>query len=238
MNTRITTIALTLACLAATGNVLADCGASGTIAGTRKAFNDGLRFERAGNITSAFAAYIAAQEADLRAEPGRSRCRASRRHAGVAPGQRRRKEGRLPESLRLLRHGRTVRRCGSRADGAGTRAGRTTRTSSARPVRCSTHVRCRHSRATTGFSSPSRARISRIRRTSPRCWQCPPTASHARSRRKPRLSTSSICANTLQRIQSRPDDLTDFEAMQAWGSAQQAFAQKWGDDRLKSRAMN
>jgi hypothetical protein len=37
----------------------------------------------------------------------------------------------------------------------------------------------------------------------------------------------------VQVIQSRPDDPTDFDALQASANVQQAFAQKWGQDRLK-----
>ena len=232
MNTRITTIALALACLAATGNVLADCGASGTIAGTRKAFNDGLRFERAGNITCRVRRVHRCAGADLRAEPGRSRCRASRRRAGVAAGQRRRKEGRLPESLRLLRHGRTVRRRGSRADGADTRA-------AGRPAHVQQGPRGARRTYAAGIPEQQQDSARHHGRVSAGSEEPRRGAGNARQgvarafAKEAEAFNEQYLREYVARVQSRPDDLTDFEAMQAWGSAQQAFAQKWGDDRLE-----
>jgi hypothetical protein len=232
MTSRILTTLISISCLAAAGTALADCGASGTLAGTRKAYQSGQQLERAGNASAAFAAYIEAQEPTC--EPNPIEIDAARRAAALALplGAAAEKNGDFEHAFRYYEDGGQY----AAADRALMKWVR------ARPDDPSVFAQARETldaRTLPAFENNNQVRLSITGAYQPdprnlaEVLAMPAKGAERAFAQEAQAFDEQYLREYVQVIQSRPDDPTDFDALQASANVQQAFAQKWGQDRLK-----
>jgi hypothetical protein len=233
MASRILKTTLLLSGLAIAGNAVADCGASGTLAGTRKAWENGQQLERAGNAAAAFGAYIAAQEPTC--EPNPIETDAARRAAALALplGKAAEKSGDYEKAFYFYEEG-----------GQYAAADRALMTwLRARPDEPRVFAKARETldaRTLPAFENNNQARLSVTDAYQPdprnlaEVLGMPARGVERAFAKEAEAFNEQYLREYVQLIQSRPEDLADFEAVQESMSAQQAFAQKWGDDRLEA----
>lgn len=226
MNPIISNSIVALLSLGATGNAFASCTADSTPAETQRAYVNGQKFERAGDIEDAFAAYLGAQ-ADT-CEPNPVAAQAARRAADLAVrlGSAAEKKGDYQKAFDLYDAGGQYT-AADRALMAWVRAN---------PDDPWVFTKVREAldyRALPAFQSNNeiRLRATGAYRPDPKNMaevQAMPAQGVQRALQKEAAAFSEeYLRGFVQQVQSRPDDPTDFAATQAWMNSQQSFLQKW-----------
>jgi hypothetical protein len=225
-------IALAIVTSVAATNALADCGASGTLAGTRTAYNQGLQLEKSGNLQGAFDRFIAAQEATCEANP--IEVDAARHAAALASelGAAAEKSGEFERAFDIYDAGGRYA-ASDRALMALVRA---------KPDEPRVYEKARSvldNRTLPAFASNQKIQLSITGNYVPdpknlaEVLAMPPKAVERAFQKEAAAFNETYLREYVQLIQSRPDDASDFEAMQTAMERAQAFKQKYPQELLE-----
>jgi hypothetical protein len=231
---KLSLIAIALGSLAWTASTLADCPLEGTPQDRRKTFDRGQQLERAGDLDRAFHVYVAAQEPIC--DPNPVEAEAAKRAAPLALklGAAVEKSGKLEEAFDLYDAGGQYA-AADRVLMASVRAN---------PDIPGTYTRARQVldyRALPAFASNNSVRlgVTGAYRPDPKHLQevlaMPPKGVERALQKEAAAFNEQYLREYMQLIQSRPENLTDFAALQSYGNAHQALIQKWGDPLKLSR---
>ncbi|MFL6575789.1 MAG: hypothetical protein ACJ8MR_04190 [Povalibacter sp.] len=226
MKTKLSIAVLAVLCLGAATTVLADCAADSTVAQTKQRYVKAQQLESAGNLEAAFGAYVGAQ--DYTCEPNPVEAAAAQRAAALASklGAVAEKSGNFEKAFHIYNDGGQYA-AADRALMAWVRANpddpsvfKTAREAfdyrSLPAFAANNKVRL----GVTGAYQPDSKNIAEV-------LAMPEKGAERAFRNEVSLFNEDFLRAYVQRIQARPDDATDMAAVQAYASAQQAFAQKW-----------
>jgi hypothetical protein len=225
------TLAAILTCAAVT-NAFADCGASATPASTRKAYNQGLQQEKAGDLQAAFYSFVAAQEATCEANPIESD--AARHAAALAL-----KLGAAAEKSADYERAFDIYDTGGQYAAADRALMSLVR---AQPDDPRVYNKARSAfdyRTLPAFASNQKVQLSITGTYLPdpknmaEVLAMPPKAVERAFKKEAAAFNETYLREYVQLIQSRPDDPTDLDAMQAALERATALAQKYPQDLLK-----
>lgn len=226
MNSIISGSILALLCLGATGNAFASCAAESTPAQAQRAYVNGQKFERAGDIDDAFAAYLDAQADTCDPNPVAAQAARSAGALALRLGSAAEKKADYRKAFDLYDAGGQYT-AADRALMAWVRANPDdpwifTKVREAFDYRTlpafqsNNEIRLR----ATGAYRPDPKNIAEV--------QAMPAQGAQRALQKETAAFSEeYLRGLVQQVQSRPDDQTDFAATQAWINSQQSFLQKW-----------
>jgi hypothetical protein len=215
------------------GNAFADCSADYTVRDTQRFHSEAQKLEQAGNASGAFAKYVVAQSYTCETNP--VEMDAARRAAALALplGAAAEKKGDLQRALDIYDSGghyaaadrvlmSLVR---SRSDDPAifTQA-REVFEYRALPAFASNHQVLL---GITGTYRPDPKNMAEV-------MAMPAIGAQRALQKEATLFNEQYLRDSVQLVQSRPDDPTDTDAMQRAVSAQQAFMQKYANDPLKA----
>src|SRR5262245_49811470 len=224
-------IIVALACAAAT-NAYADCGASGTLAGTRAAYNQGLQLEKAGNLQGAFDRFVAAQEATCEANPVEVD---AARHAATLALQ----LGAAAEKRGAFERAFDIYDAGGQYAASDRALMALVRAKADEPRVYEKARSVFDYRGLPAFASNQKIQLGITGAYTPdpknlaEVLAMPPKAVERAFKKEGAAFDEAFLREYVQLIQSRPDDPTDMEAMQTAIERAQAFAQKYPQDLLK-----
>jgi hypothetical protein len=225
-------LSVVLVLASAANQAYADCGASGTLAGTRAAYNQGLQLEKAGNLQGAFDRFVAAQEATCEANPIETD--AARHAAALAL-----KLGAAAEKSGDYERAFDIYDAGGQYAAADRALMSLVRAKADEPRIYEKARSVLDYRAMPAFASNQKIQlgITGVYAPDPKnlaeVLAMPPKAVERAFKKEAAAFDEAYLREYVQMIQSRPDDPTDFEAMQVAMERAQAFAQKYPQDLLK-----
>ena len=223
-------IALVLACAAA--QVHADCGASGTVAGNRAAYNQGLQLEKSGNLQGAFDRFVAAQEATCEANPVEVD---AARHAATLALQ----LGAAAEKRGDFERAFDIYDAGGQYAASDRALIALVRAKADEPRVYEKARSVLDYRSLPAFAANQKVQLGITGAYTPdpknlaEVLAMPPKAVERAFKKEAAAFDETFLREYVQLIQSRPDDPTDMEAMQTAMERAQAFAQKYPQDLLE-----
>jgi hypothetical protein len=223
MNFKTPALLLTLACAGLMNQAHADCAADATIADTQRAYAKAQQFEREGNKAAAFANYVAAQEATCEANPVETA--AAKRAAALALtlGAAVERQGNFERAFEIYDSG-----------GQYTAADRVLMAwVRSQPDSRSVFEKARQEldyRALPAFQSNNAVRLSVTAAYHPNplhlaeVLAMPGIGAQRALQKEMAAFNEQYLRDYMRLIQTRPDDLTDGDAMESFMNAQQEFS--------------
>jgi hypothetical protein len=236
MKTRISLAIIAVLCLGVTHPSFADCAADSTVAETKQRYAKGQQLERAGDLQNAFQSYVAAQ--DYTCDPNPVEGVAAQRAAALALtlGATAEKNGNHEKAFRIYDDGGQYA-AADRALMAWVRAN---------PDSPSVFATARQAfdyRSLPAFAANNKVRLGVTGSYQPdpksiaEVTAMPAKGAERALQAEIGMFNEEFLRAYVQQVQSRPEDTTDFAAVQAFGTSQQAFARKWqqyaGEEPLK-----
>ncbi|HKE94414.1 MAG TPA: hypothetical protein VKB34_08935, partial [Povalibacter sp.] len=239
MNSRISVALVAILCLGAAGDVLADCAADSTVQQTQQRFANGQKLERAGDVAGAFHAYVAAQ--DYTCDPNPVEGPAAQRAAALALPL-----GAAAEKSRDFEEAFDIYEAGGQYAAADRALMSWVRANPDDPGAFSKAREALDYRSLPAFAANNKVRlaVTGAYKLDPQnvaeILAMPAKGAERAFQKEAAAFNEDFLRGYMQQIQSRPEDLTDVDALQTWAGGFQAFLQKWsrtGDDNLMKSSL-